>query len=387
MHLHSYLASAKKIIDEYDGSIPFAAWLKNFFKQNRKYGSKDRKFITGLCYCYFRLGNEFKNVDTEQRFLIGQFLCSDTDNIFLNDLRPEWNEKIALLLNQKLPILEKQALHIFPFEHELSDGIDATSFNLSFLIQPDLFLRVRPGNRNSIVKKLDEAGILFEFKDENCIAVANNTKIDQVLLLDKEAVIQDYNSQKTLQIFNSQFPTLNSHFTAWDCCAASGGKSILLKDIFPDIRLTVSDVRKSILINLQNRFKRAGIRNYNSFVVDVANSQFTIGSSRYTIVLCDAPCSGSGTWSRTPEQLSFFKEEKINYYHELQKKISIHASKAVEKNGYFLYITCSVFKKENEDVVEYIKTNTPLQLLAMQYLEGYSVKADTLFTALFQLQP
>jgi 16S rRNA (cytosine967-C5)-methyltransferase len=50
-----------------------------------------------------------------------------------------------------------------------------------------------------------------------------------------------------------------------------------------------------------------------------------------------------------------------------------------------LYITCSVFKKENEEVVEYLKQNTSLQLKAMQYYKGYDKKADTLFAALFTL--
>jgi 16S rRNA (cytosine967-C5)-methyltransferase len=45
----------------------------------------------------------------------------------------------------------------------------------------------------------------------------------------------------------------------WDCCAASGGKSILVKDTLNSIQLTVSDIRQSILNNLQQRFAVAGI--------------------------------------------------------------------------------------------------------------------------------
>jgi len=40
----------------------------------------------------------------------------------------------------------------------------------------------------------------------------------------------------------------------WDCCAGSGGKSIMLFDIHPGIELTVSDIRESVLANLKNRF-------------------------------------------------------------------------------------------------------------------------------------
>ena len=60
-----------------------------------------------------------------------------------------------------------------------------------------------------------------------------------------------------------------------------------------------------------------------------------------------------------------------------------NVSRALKKDGHFLYITCSVFGKENEEVVEFIESNLHLQLQSMQYLKGYDKKADTLFVALF----
>jgi 16S rRNA (cytosine967-C5)-methyltransferase len=55
----SYLFSAQNIIRAYDGMIPFAAWVKNYFRENKKFGSRDRKNILQLCYGYFRLGKAF----------------------------------------------------------------------------------------------------------------------------------------------------------------------------------------------------------------------------------------------------------------------------------------------------------------------------------------
>ena len=52
--------------------------------------------------------------------------------------------------------------------------------------------------------------------------------------------------------------------------------------------------------------------------------------------------------------------------------------------GILLYITCSVFKKENEENVAYILQNFQLNLLQMEYLKGYEIQADTLFVALFK---
>ncbi|MFL5739417.1 MAG: methyltransferase domain-containing protein, partial [Flavisolibacter sp.] len=191
------------------------------------------------------------------------------------------------------------------------------------------------------------------------------------------------NSQQVLQAL---MPYIFSEDTlkVWDCCAASGGKSILIKDHFPRALLTVSDIRKSILINLQKRFDQAVIKKYRHFVADISDESFS-PKETYDLIVCDAPCSGSGTWSRTPEQLEFFKKEKIEHYSTLQKKIVQHAARALRKKGYFLYITCSVFKEENEEVVNFIQGKLPLKLLSSQYYKGYQQKADTLFSALFSL--
>src|SRR5215217_789105 len=390
MRSHSYLNTAKSIVQSYDGTIPLASWLKQFFRSDKKFGSKDRKQISHACYCFYRTGNAFKNLEIEEKFLTALFLCSDASNKILEELKPDWNQIISLPLFEKIKRLsaEFDTEQIFPFASEISNEIDFDQFNLSFLIQPDLFLRIRPGKREKIVQQLQNANIPFAQLDNDCIQLSNQSKIDEILNIDEDVVIQDYNSQRTIDLFiNSKLQTqipiaIGTKLSAWDCCAASGGKSILLHDHFPNAALTVSDVRETILINLQKRFKRAGIKNYKWFVSDVSCPVIAI-DSKFDLVICDAPCSGSGTWSRTPEQLVFFKNKKIDYYANLQKKIVSNASTAVKKNGFFLYITCSVFKKENEDVVEFIKNNLSLKVLSAQYLKGYNKRADTLFVALF----
>lgn len=387
MHSHSYLNTASFIIQTYDGDVPLASWLKQFFKADKKFGSKDRKNISHACYCFFRLGNAFEGLSTEERILAALFLCSDTSNKILEELKPEWNEKASLPLDEKISVLsaQEEIKEIFPFSSEVSKEIELSRFNLSFLNQPNLFLRTKPGKNEKVLSRLQNAGVQFVLLNHKCIQLSNQTKVDEIVSIDEDVIIQDYNSQRTIELFkNHRLQTTNYKLSAWDCCAASGGKSILFHDYFPDAQITVSDVRESILINLQKRFKRAGIKNYDSFVADVSSPHFSI-KRKFDLVICDAPCSGSGTWSRTPEQLHFFKKERIEHYADLQKKIVLNASKAVKKGGYFLYITCSVFQKENEEVVDYIQNDLTLQLIAMEYLKGYDKKADTLFTALFTL--
>jgi 16S rRNA (cytosine967-C5)-methyltransferase len=214
----------------------------------------------------------------------------------------------------------------------------------------------------------------------------NASKIDTILDIDREVVVQDYSSQRIAEFLQFKIQNSKLKTTLWDCCAASGGKSILASDTLKNIQLTVSDVRPAILRNLEERFERAGIKNYESAVADLTNPAFTIHHSPFNIILCDTPCSGSGTWGRTPEQLYFFTGEKISEYAVLQKKIIKNIIPEIADNGYLLYITCSVFRKENEEMVSFIQQNSALELVKMELLKGYDKKADSMFAALFRLR-
>ena len=383
---YSYLDSAVQILSAYKGEEPFASFLKKYFGRNKKYGSKDRKRIAHLCYCYFRLGKALLNIPVEERILTGLFLCSDSQNEMLEQLKPEWSEKIELPIRGKLLIINSSLLidQVFPFKEQLSNGIDHEKFCESFFIQPDLFIRLRPEYENLVKRKLLDQGINFFAVTSACLSLPNASRIENIIELDKEAVVQDLSSQETGNFLkNFKFETSNLKPKVWDCCAASGGKSLMLHDIDPDIELTVSDIRQSILINLKKRFAKAGIKNYKSFVTDLTQSNLTSGIGTFDFIVCDAPCTGSGTWSRTPEQLYFF-QGGIEQYSLLQKKIVSNIIPRLKEGGCLLYITCSVFKEENEAVVDFIKDNFGLQLIKMELLRGYDKKADTMFTALFK---
>jgi 16S rRNA (cytosine967-C5)-methyltransferase len=382
---YSWLNTSKELVSHYEGMEPFASFIKKYFSQHKKYGSKDRKIISQLCYGFFRLGKAFEQQPLEERILLGIFLSSSNYNDILQELNPIWNENITLTVPQKFSFLQEKEefLKVFPLNIELSNKIDKEAFFSSLLYQPLLFIRNRPGKMDIVNQKLRAAQIEFEKENENCFSITNSAKVDSVLKLNEEAVIQDLNSQKVLDVLTQHIEN-DQNLSAWDCCAASGGKSILLIDKFPGIELTVSDIRETILRNLRQRFQQARIKDYHSFEADLSNPGFT-NNKVFDIVICDAPCSGSGTWGRTPEHLSFFKAEKVGYYTGLQQSIALNASKSVKRGGYFLYITCSVFEKENEGMVNFLLNKTSLQLISQQYYIGYDKKADTLFAALFTL--
>jgi len=401
MRFHSYFNTAVTLLRQYDGSVPLVHFLKQYFAQHKKHGSKDRKWITHLCYNYYRLGYALKDYTVEERLRTALFLCNDTagdwailyDDIWLDHWSDDFSLRIGFI-GSVYPSFSTG--DIFPWTNELSEGIEKEKFILSHLVQPDLFLRIRPGKEKIVLQKLTDHQISFIQIGTSCLALPNASKIDTILGIDLEVVIQDYSSQRIAEFLQLQTPNLpvrqagskpacpagRLQTQVWDCCAASGGKSILAIDIIGDIELTVSDLRPSILKNLEHRFEKAGIKHYHSFIIDLTNSKPQ--TPNYKLVICDAPCSGSGTWSRTPEQLCFFAGEKISEYATLQKKIVENVIPKIAENGYFLYITCSVFKKENEEVVAFIKKNSGLELVKMELLKGYDKKADSMFAALFR---
>ena len=389
MHSYSYLNTSTSIISSYDGKLPLSPYLKQFFSQHKKYGSKDRRYISHLCYCYYRLGQALKDMDVADRIKAALYLCEEEPkmwiDLFEDDWKDNWHkdlkERIDFLSN-KIPSFDGQ--DVFPFTDELSDRVEAHLFILSHFIQPDVFLRIRPNKKEIVVRKLNDNHIGYKELSASCIALPNGSKIDSIIELNKESVVQDYSSQRIAE-FLSGLSFNSSKINVWDCCAASGGKSMLTFDTLQKpFNLIVSDIRSSILHNLKQRFHQAGISQYHSFLADLSDSNFQPIKTGFDLIICDVPCSGSGTWSRTPEQLFFFQKESIATYAALQKKIANNALKSLNKEGYFLYITCSVFKQENENMVDYILQNTSFQLFKQEVLIGYNVKADSMFAALFK---
>ncbi len=386
-YAEKYLQYASAIISSYDGKEPFHLFIKKYFSFNKKHGSKDRKLIGTLCYDYFRIchgvmpGNDLK-----EKILIGLFLCETKSSILLDFYKKDWNTAIGLPFKEKIVILKDEFNidKIFPFADELSDQLNISSFRISFLQQPKVFIRIRPGYEQKVIHKLTANSIAFEKINENCLSLFSNKKISEVLAIDQEVVIQDYNSQKALDILKPSFSDVHGIINVWDCCAGSGGKSLLAYDTFKNIELTVSDTRKGILNNLRLRFDKAAIKNYTLTETDLQKSATNIPNNYFDVVIADVPCSGSGTWQRTPEQLHFFNKKEIEKYASLQKGITGNVINHMKDNSYLIYVTCSVFKKENEENIDFFQKEYKFELIQMQYLKGYETQADTLFAALLK---
>lgn len=378
----NYLLSAERIVTTYDGSLPLHHFLKQFFKQHPQMGSRDRQWVSQLAYAFYRLGHLWKNeMPARDRLLLGLFLCETQANEILALLKPEWNEKAALPLPEKLAAisLNGQApapADIFPFTDELSEGIDAAAFAHSFFVQPRLFIRVRKHKQEAITALLQQAGINGEWLANDMLALPNGTNIETVIQQKDWYEIQDASSQQTGKLLQ---PEPGQRW--WDACAASGGKSLLLMDKEPRVALTVSDVRVSILQNLHERFATAGIKNYETKALDLTQPvpASSLAPGSFDGIILDAPCTGSGTWGRSPEHLYFFDPEKITAFSSVQKRIADNVIPLLKRGGTLVYITCSAFKQENEMVVEHICGHNGLQRREGGIIAGYNNGADTMF--------
>lgn len=126
----------------------------------------------------------------------------------------------------------------------------------------------------------------------------------------------------------------------------------------------------------------AGIKKYQKKLLDLTqNPDSVLHDYAFDGIILDAPCSGSGTWGRTPEMINQFDVSKIAFFQRLQKTIALNVIKYLKAGKPLIYITCSAFKEENEYVVNYLVKEAGLELESSELLKGYERKSDTMFVA------
>lgn len=382
MRVEHQIRAFEQLLQSYNGVLPLHRHLFAYFKQNKQMGSSDRRWATRYIYSYFRLGKALIELEHLQRLAIADFLCNEATSLIIAQFLPEFEQQIHLAITDKIDLVKEKypsfnLKQVFSFDANLSDQIDQQAFLQSFFVQPDLFIRVKSTHIQVVINQLQANGIVVKEIGDTTLALPNGTKLEQVITDPRLYQIQDLSSQQTGAYFEP-----NKYDYWWDACAASGGKSLLLHSLEPNIELLVSDVRENSLNNLQERFQVAGLKKYHLKAMDLLqNNDQILHHYEFDGILLDAPCSGSGTWGRTPEMLYFFEQYKIDNYVKLQKGIAANVIKYLKKDKPLIYMTCSVFKAENEDMVNYLTTNFDLKLDRMELIKGYKDKADSMFVA------
>ncbi|HVS97124.1 MAG TPA: hypothetical protein VHE54_11600, partial [Puia sp.] len=181
MRFDNQLRHAGEIIEAYAGEVPLHVWLRDFFRANKQMGARDRRLLSTLSYGFYRLGHSLASHPIADRLLAGLFLCNDAPSELLRHFQPEWDptaplaEKIAFF-RQQPEGSDFRVADIFPWRSELSPGIDHEAFCLSFLRQPDLFLRIRPGHRDAVLDRLQQ--VPHEFLPPSAIRLPNGFAVE-----------------------------------------------------------------------------------------------------------------------------------------------------------------------------------------------------------------
>ena len=140
-----------------------------------------------------------------------------------------------------------------------------------------------------------------------------------------------------------------------DCCAAPGGKSVLLSKKCAQVTSFELHAHRVELIRQYKQ--RMGVENITEMQKDSAvfDSEY---EEKFDAVLCDAPCSGYGTISENPDIQLFRKKEDFTALAKTQRDILSTVSRYVKKGGALYYSTCSLFECENDKTVEnFLKTH------------------------------
>jgi len=157
-YAQQYLLSAKQIVDNYDGTIPLAAHLKKHFAEHKKFGSKDRRNIAHLCYAYYRIGRAAMELPFETRCRIAIFLVNNLEDGWSILFEEQWINNWSEHVTEKLHFIglqfpSFQIKEVFPGINAVSEQIQREEFEMSHFTQPEVFIRIRPGKLETVIKK------------------------------------------------------------------------------------------------------------------------------------------------------------------------------------------------------------------------------------------
>ena len=155
--------------------------------------------------------------------------------------------------------------------------------------------------------------------------------------------VQDFHSQKIMD----ELP-INENSKILDHCAGAGGKILSIAcSLKGKGKFYIHDVDERKLKEADLRAKRAGVKFKR---LEAKNLQKYYRSFDY--IIADVPCSGSGAWRRNPQQKWRITPGSLNKILTMQTVILDEAKDFLKKNGYIYYITCSLLKIENEEVIQ-----------------------------------
>lgn len=147
--------------------------------------------------------------------------------------------------------------------------------------------------------------------------------------------------------------------TVVDACAGGGGKTLALAAMMANSgRIFATDPDERRLTAIRKRCRRAGVTNASFLRIPRCGRLPGSLPEWADCVLVDAPCSGSGTWRRNLDLKDRYREAELRQMAITQDAILERFAVRVRPGGRLVYATCSLFREENEAVVDrFLKLN------------------------------
>ncbi len=216
--------------------------------------------------------------------------------------------------------------------------------------KPKITIRINSikTNKEEFIKKLQERNISYEETSmPYFIHIKNVKNISKIDLFEQGLfTVQDIGAGNI-----SKMLAPKSKETVLDICSAPGGKTTHMAEIMKNSGTIIAcDIYKHRLKLVEENYKRLGINIIETKQMDatILEKEF-IG--KFDKILLDVPCLGIGVMKRKPDIKWQRKKEDIEEITQIQEKILTTSLNYLKENGELVYSTCSILKKENEDLV------------------------------------
>ena len=168
--------------------------------------------------------------------------------------------------------------------------------------------------------------------------------------------------------------------TVLDYCAGAGGKSLLFAQMMKNTgQIIAHDLSAHSLQELQKRAQRAGCPKM------IQITRALPPKSRFSHVVVDAPCSGTGTWRRCPDARWKLSPEQLKSLVDKQAAILEKAQAFILAGGKLSYMTCSLLKPENEEQIRlFLDKHSDFTLLHEERVSPWRTGTDGLYVAVLQ---
>lgn len=144
-----------------------------------------------------------------------------------------------------------------------------------------------------------------------------------------------------------------------DLCASPGGKTLAAHEFYPDATIVSNDVSEEKIVKLQENLAKYNIPATTS----ISHAEEISTDQKFDLVIIDAPCSNSGVLNKRPEARWRLSKDNLNELLKIQTAIFEKGVSLLNPGGKIWYLTCSILKMENEQLINQMAESLNLNIL------------------------